>query len=242
MHSVRIQTLGVACLCRVLSAPVFLAVLWGGLPDSSQATAHELSQPVPVLLERMHDTLLLINRDKPEQAYTKAVAITEDFPDTSRGRVIQEIGLRHTAKRLDAAYGTKLAEEVAGAFERKDVPHLQKVLYSLSFLLILEKLDRLEQLMGEADARIETRAAVLAVAHDYFSHMFERLLRFRAPDRIKALDRLLDRMAAAVKRGDAGALRTLRAEFLSGLFEGFQSQFVGWQLRPTLVSMRESGS
>jgi DNA-binding GntR family transcriptional regulator len=72
--------------------------------------------------------------------------------------------------------------------------------------------------------------------------MFERLLRFRAPDRIKALDRLLDRMAAAVKRGDAGALRTLRAEFLSGLFEGFQSQFVGWQFRPTLVLLRESGS
>lgn len=233
---------GTDTMCvSVLRWGVFVLALWGAMWPM-QAQAHELSQPVPVLLERMHDTLLLINRDKPEQAYTKAVAITEDFPDTSRGRVIQEIGLRHTAQRLDAAYRTKLAEEVAGAFERKDIPHLQKVLYSLSFLLILEKLDRLEQLMGEADARIETRAAVLAVAHDYFSHMFERLLRFRAPDRIKALDRLLDRMAAAVKRGDAGALRTLRAEFLSGLFEGFQSQFVGWQLRPTLVSMRESGS
>ena len=233
---------GTDTMCvSVLRWGVFVLALWGAMWPM-QAQAHELSQPVPVLLERMHDTLLLINRDKPEQAYTKAVAITEDFPDTSRGRVIQEIGLRPTAQRLDAAYRTKLAEEVAGAFERKDIPHLQKVLYSLSFLLILEKLDRLEQLMGEADARIETRAAVLAVAHDYFSHMFERLLRFRAPDRIKALDRLLDRMAAAVKRGDAGALRTLRAEFLSGLFEGFQSQFVGWQLRPTLVSMRESGS
>lgn len=227
------------------------ATWWGGvalgllgllLAGPVRAWGHELSQPVPVLLERMHDALLLINRSKPDQAYTKAVAIQEDFPDTSRGRLIQEVGLRHTAQRLDTAYRTKLAEEVAGAFERKDVPHLQKVLYSLSFLLILEKLDRLEQLMGEADARIETRAAVLAVAHDYFSHMFERLLRFRAPDRIKALDRLLDRMAAAVKRGDAGALRALRAEFLSGLFDGFQEQLVGGQLRPTLVSMSGSGS
>ena len=233
---------GTDTMCvSVLRWGILVLALWGSVWPL-QAQAHELSQPVPVLLERMHDTLLLINRDKPEQAYTKAVAITEDFPDTSRGRVIQEVGLRHTAQRLDAAYQTKLAEEVAGAFERKDVPHLQKVLYSLSFLLILEKLDRLEQFMGEADARIETRAAVLAVAHDYFSHMFERLLRFRAPDRIKALDRLLDRMAAAVKRGDAGALRTLRTEFLSGLFEGFQSQFVGWQIRPTLVSVSGSGS
>lgn len=242
MHSVRIQARGVACLCRVLSASVFLAVLWGGLPGSSQATAHELSQPVPVLLERMHDTLLLINRDKPEQAYTKAVAISEDFPDTSRGRVIQEVGLRHTAQRLDTVYRTALAGEAASALDRKDIPQLQKVLYSLSFLLILEKLDRLEQLMGQADVRIETRAAVLTVAHDYFSHMFERLLRFRASDRIKALDQLLDRMAVAVKRGDTGALRALRAEFLSGLFDGFQEQLVGGQLRPALVSMNGSGS
>lgn len=233
---------GTDTMCvSVLRWSILIVALWG-VAWPAQAQAHELSQPVPVLLERMHDALLLLNRNKPEQAFTKAVSIADDFPDTSRGRLIQEVGLRDTARRLDTAYRTKLAEEVTGAIERKDVPHLQKVLYSLSFLLILEKLDRLEQLMGEADARLETRAAVLAVAHDYFSHMFERLLRFRAADQIKALDRLLDRMAVAVKRGDAGALRALRVEFLRGLFEGFQGQLVGGQLRPTLVSLNGSGS
>jgi hypothetical protein len=199
--------------------------------------AHELSQPVPVLLERMHDTLLLINRGKPDQAYSKAVSIQNDFPDSSRGRLIEEVGLFRTAQRLDRDYRTTLTEETARALERKDVPHLQKVLYSLSFLLILEKLDRLELLMADPNARVETRAAVLAVAHDYFSHMFERLLKFRAPDRIKALDQLLDRMAVAVKRGDATAEKALRKEFVSGLLEGFQDQLVGGQLRPILVSV-----
>jgi hypothetical protein len=206
------------------------------------AAAHELSQPVPILLERMHDALLLINRGKPDQAFTKATAIREDFPDTSRGRLIQEVGLRHTAERLDALYRTTLAEETAGALDRKDVPHLQKALYSLSFLLILEKLDRLEVLMRDPDVRVETRAAVLAVAHDYFSHMFERLLKFRAPEQIKTLDRVLERMAVAVKRGDATGLAALRTEFLSGLGEGFQDQLVAGQLKPVLVAARRSGA
>lgn len=211
---------------------------WWPLAVPVHGWAHELSQPVPILLERMHDALLLINRGKADQAYTKAVAIQEDFPDSSRGRLIQEMGLRQTAERLDAAYRTTLTEETARALERKDVPHLQKVLYSLSALLILEKLDRLEGLMRDPEVRPDTKAAVLAVAHDYFSHMFERLLRFRAPDRIRALDQLLDRMAVAVKRGDAAALRAHRVEFLSGLFGGFEDQLVGGQLKPVLVSAR----
>ncbi|MEW6544852.1 MAG: hypothetical protein AB1411_14740 [Nitrospirota bacterium] len=203
--------------------------------------AHELSQPVPILLERMHDALLLINRGKLDHAYTKAVSIQEDFPDSSRGRLIQEVGLRRTAQRLDGVYKTSLAEETAQALEQKDMPRLQKALYSLSFLLILEKLDRLAQLMADPQARPDTKAAVLAVAHDYFSHMFERLLRFRAAEQIQALDLLLDRMAVAVKRGDAPSLEALRRQFVGGLFQGFQEQLVSGQLRPTLASTREVG-
>lgn len=233
---------GTDTMCvSVLWWGILALAVWGSA-EPMQARAHELSQPVPILLERMHDALLLINRSKPDQAYTKAVAIQEDFPDTSRGRLIQEVGLRHTAQRLDTAYRTKLAEEVAGAFERKDVPRLQKTLYSLSFLLILEKLDRLEVLMQDAGTRVETRAAVLAVAHDYFSHMFERLLRFRAPEHIKALDRLLDRMAVAVKRGDAATFGALRVEFLTGLFQGFQEQLISNQLQPVLASAGGGGT
>ena len=220
---------------------VLVLVLWGSV-GPMQAQAHELSQPVPVLLERMHDALLLINRSKPDQAYAKATAIREDFPDSSRGRLIQEVGLHRTAQRLDATYHTTLADETTRALDQKDVSHLQRVLYSLSFLLILEKLDRLELLMQAADARLETKAAVLALAHDYFSHMFERLLRFRAPEQIKALDRLLDRMAVAVKRGDAAGLRSLRAEFLSGLLQGFQDQLVSGQLGTVLVPAKGGGA
>jgi hypothetical protein len=216
-------------------------VAWS-IGSGSQVQAHELSQPVPVLLERMHDALLLINRGKPDQAYAKAASIREDFPDTSRGRLIQEEGLRRTAVRLDAAYKTALAPEVEGALDRKDVTALQKALYSLSFLLILEKLDRLDLLMQDAGARLETRAAVLAVAHDYFSHMFERLLKFRAPEQIKTLDRLLDRMAVVLKRGDADALRSLRGEFLTGLLQGFQEQLVGAQLQTVLASSKGGGA
>ena len=206
------------------------------------AWAHELSQPVPVLLERMHDALLLINRGKPDQAYAKAASIRADFPDTSRGRLIQEEGLRRTAERLDAAYKTALTPEVEGALDRKDVPALQKALYSLSFLLILEKLDRLELRMQDPASRVDTRGAVLAVAHDYFSHMFERLLKFRASEQIKVLDRLLDRMAAALKRGDKDSLRSLRGEFLTGLLQGFQEQLVGTQLQTALVSSKGGGT
>jgi hypothetical protein len=83
---------------------------------------------------------------------------------------------------------------------------------------------------------------VLAVAHDYFSHMFERLLKFRASEQIKALDRTLDRMAIAVKRGDAATLRKLRAELLNGIVEGFQDQLIGAQLRPTLASTPGGGA
>lgn len=215
---------------------------WVLVGATIQVSAHELSQPVPILLERMHDALLLINRGRPDQAFAKASSIREDFPDTSRGRLIQEVGLQQTAERLDAAYRTRFAEEVADAFDRKDVSRLQKVLYSLSFLLILEKLDRLDALMQDVTARVETRAAVLAVAHDYFSHMFERLLRFRAPDQIKALDRVLDRMAVAVRRGDTAALQKLRADLLNGLVEGFQDQLISGQLRPTLASAAGGGT
>src|SRR3989338_8070993 len=95
---------GTDTMCvSVLRWGILVLALWGSVWPL-QAQAHELSQPVPVLLERMHDALLLINRDKPEQAYTKAVAITEDFPDTSRGRVIQEVGRRPTARRPGTAH------------------------------------------------------------------------------------------------------------------------------------------
>jgi hypothetical protein len=186
----------------------------------------------------MHDALLLINRGKTDQAYAKALAIQDDFPDTSRGRLIQEVGLRRTAQRLDAAYGTRMAEELSGALERRDVPHLQKTLYSLSFLLILEKLDALDSLMLDPAARAEARAAVVAVAHDYFSHMFERLLKFRAPDRIKALDQLLDRIAVGVRRGDTEGVQTLRREFLADLLDGFRNQLVAGQLEAALAAKR----
>jgi hypothetical protein len=215
-----------------------LLLLAGVLAGWDGAAGHELSQPVPVLLERMHDALLLINRGKTDQAYAKALAIQDDFPDTSRGRLIQEVGLRRTAQRLDAAYGTRMAEELSAALERRDVPHLQKTLYSLSFLLILEKLDALDSLVLDPAARAEARAAVVAVAHDYFSHMFERLLKFRAPDRIKALDQLLDRIAVGVRRGDTEGVQTLRREFLADLLDGFRNQLVAGQLEAALAAKR----
>ena len=223
---------GGAVLRHVPPWLVFIALVWWCLVGPNQAWTHELSQPVPVLLERMHDALLLMNRGKTVEAYNKALTIQHDFPDTSRGRLIQEVGLVNTAARLDQAYRASTAAEVARAMEQKDAEQLQRALYSISYLLIVEKLDRLDLLMTDPAARVETKVTVLTLAHDYFSHMFERLLKFRAPDTIKHLDQLLDRMAAAVKRQDAQGVAEFRAEFQAGLTQGFNKYLVAGLLTP----------
>ncbi len=194
-------------------------LLLAGLAAPS-AGAHEMRQPIPILLDRMYGVLLLLERGKTDEAIYLIGTIEELLQ--AKGL----LGLTQTAAKLDQAYRTAVAGELGQAIAARDAARLKSVIYSLTYLLMLEKLDQLTAMLPNRDVKPETRKVVMDLARDYFSHIFEETFGRRRPAQVKAVEQILDRMDSAVRQPAAPQFERLKRQLSQALLSDFAAELL----------------
>ena len=182
--------------------------------------AHDMRQPIPIMLDRMYGVLLLLERGQPAEAIY-LVGTIEELLQT-KGLP----GLHQTASMLDQTYRTSVAAELGQALAARDPAKLRSVIYSLTYLLMLEKLDKLSGMLTDREVNPDTRKLVMDLARDYFSHIFEGTLARKMPAQVKGLEQLLDRMDHAVRQPTAGQFGPLRRQLGQAMLQHFGSHLL----------------
>jgi hypothetical protein len=198
---------------------VLVVVLFVSLA-ATPAEAHDMRQPIPILLDRMYGVLLLLERGKTDEAIY-LIGTLEELLQT-KGL----LGLTQTAVKLDQAYRTAVAGVLEQAIVARDPARLQSVVYSLTYLLMLEKLDYLAVMLANPAVKPETRKIVMDLARDYFSHIFEETFGRRKPVQIKALEQILDRMDSAVRQQATSQFRQLKGQLSQAMLLHFEAQLL----------------
>jgi hypothetical protein len=184
------------------------------------AEAHDMRQPIPILLDRMYGVLLLLERGKTDEAIYLIGTVEELL------HVKGLLGLTQTTVKLDQAYHTTVAEELRLGIAARNAVQLKSVIYSLTYLLMLEKLDRLTAMLPNLDVKLETRKVVMDLTRDYFSHIFEETFGRRKSAQIKALEQILDRMDRAVQQQAAPQFEQLRRQLSQALLSHFAEELL----------------
>jgi hypothetical protein len=184
------------------------------------AEAHDMRQPIPILLDRMYGVLLLLERGKTDEAIYLIGTVEELL------HVKGLLGLTQTVAKLDQAYHTTVAEELGLGIASRNAVQLKSVIYSLTYLLMLEKLDRLTLMLPNLDVKLETRKVVMDLTRDYFSHIFEETFGRRKSAQIKALEQILDRMDRAVQQQAAPQFEQLRRQLSQALLSHFAAELL----------------
>jgi hypothetical protein len=184
------------------------------------AEAHDMRQPIPILLDRMYGVLLLLERGKTDEAIYLIGTVEELL------HVKGLLGLTQTVAKLDQAYHTTVAEELRLGIVVRSAAQLKSVIYSLTYLLMLEKLDRLTAMLSNLDVKLETRKVVMDLTRDYFSHIFEETFGRRKSAQIKALEQILDRMDRAVQQQAATQFEQLRRQLSQALLSHFAAELL----------------
>jgi hypothetical protein len=198
---------------------VFGVLLLAGIVIPA-ADAHDMRQPIPILLDRMYGVLLLLERGKTDEAIYLIGTVEELL------HVKGLLGLTQTAVKLDQAYHTTVAEELGLGIASRNAVQLKSVIYSLTYLLMLEKLDRLTLMLPNLDVKLETRKVVMDLTGEYFSLIFEETFGRRRSAQIKALEQILDRMDRAVQQQAAPQLEQLRRQLSQALLSHFAAELL----------------
>ena len=201
-------------MVKILAAVFFMGVV------AAPANAHDMRQPIPILLDRMYGVLLLLERGKTDEAIYLIGTVEELL------QVKGLLGLTQTAAKLDQAYRTAVADELGAALAARDAARLKSVIYSLTYLLLFEKLDQLTAMLSDRDVKPETRKVVMDLARDYFSHIFEETFGRRRPAQIKAVEQILDRMDGAVRQQAAPQFELLRRQLSRVLLSHFAAELL----------------
>lgn len=196
-----------------------LVLLLVGLA-ATPAESHDMRQPIPILLDRMYGVLLLLERGKTDEAIY-LIGTVEELLQT-KGL----LGLTQTAAKLDQAYRTTVADSLGGAIAARDAARLKSVIYSMTYLLMLEKLDHLTAMIPNQDVKPETRKVVMDLTRDYFSHIFEETFGRRRPAQVKALEQILDRLDGAVRQQAAPQFEQLRRKLSQALLSHFAAELL----------------
>jgi len=198
---------------------VLSVLLLAGLA-APPAGAHEMRQPIPILLDRMYGVLLLLEQSKTAEAIYQ-IGTVEELLQT-KGL----LGLAQTAAKLDQAYRTTVADSLGTAIAARDAARLKSVIYSLTYLLMLEKLDQLTAMLPNRDVKPETRKVVMDLTRDYFSHIFEETFGRRRPAQVKALEQILDHMDGAVRQQAAPQFEQWRRKLSQALLSHFAAELL----------------
>jgi hypothetical protein len=202
-----------------MAVRVLLVLLLIGL-IASPAKAHEMRQPIPILLDRMYGVLLLLERGQTNEAIYLIGTLEELLQNKGL------LGLTQTAAKLDQTYRTTIANELGSAIAAHDPMRLKSAIYSLTYLLMFEKLDQLTAMLRNRDITPETRKVVMDLARDYFSHIFEETFGRKRSAQIKVLEQILDRMDGAVRQQAAPQFEQLRRKFSQALLTHFAAELL----------------
>lgn len=202
-----------------MTAWILGLLLLAGLA-AAPAEAHEMRQPIPILLDRMYGVLLLLERGKTDEAIY-LIGTVEELLQT-KGL----LGLAQTAAKLDQAYRTTVADALGTAMAARDAARLKSVIYSLTYLLMLEKLDQLTAMLPNRDVRPDTRKVVMDLTRDYFSHIFEETFGRRRPAQVKALEQILDHMDSAVRQQAVPRFEQWRRQLSQALLSQFAAELL----------------
>ncbi|TAL11796.1 MAG: hypothetical protein EPO02_03590 [Nitrospirae bacterium] len=198
---------------------ILMAVFFVGVA-TAPVEAHEMRQPIPILLDRMYGVLLLLEQNKTAEAIYQ-IGTVEELLQT-KGL----LGLTQTAAKLDQAYRTTVAESLGAAIAARDAARLKSAIYSLTYLLMLEKLDQLTAMLPNRDVRPDTRKVVMDLARDYFSHIFEETFGRRRPAQVKTMEQILDRMDGAVRQQAATQFEQLRRQLSQAVLSHFAAELL----------------
>jgi hypothetical protein len=198
---------------------ILLVLLLVGL-IASPAEAHEMRQPIPILLDRMYGVLLLLERGQTNEAIYLIGTLEELLQNKGL------LGLTQTATKLDQAYSTTVANELGSAIAARDPMRLKRVIYSLTYLLMFEKLDQLTAMLRNRDITPETRKVVMDLARDYFSHIFEETFGRKRSAQVKTLEQILDRMDGTVRQQASPQFEQLRRKFSQTLLAHFAGELL----------------
>jgi hypothetical protein len=187
---------------------------------SPSAEAHDMRQPIPILLDRMYGVLLLLERGQTNEAIYLIGTVEELLQNKGL------LGLTQTAAKLDQAYRTTVADALGGAIAARDAARLKSVIYSMTYLLMLEKLDHLTAMIPNQDVKPETRKVVMDLTRDYFSHIFEETFGRRRPAQVKALEQILDRLDGAVRQQAAPQFEQLKRKLSQALLSHFAAELL----------------
>jgi hypothetical protein len=168
----------------------------------------------------MYGVLLLLERGKTDEAIYLIGTVEELL------HLKGLLGLTQTAAKLDQAYHTTVAAELGQGVASRNAVQLKSVIYSLTYLLMLEKLDRLTAMLPNRDIKLETRKVVMDLTRDYFSHIFEETFGRRRSAQIKTLEQILDRMDRAVQQQAATQFEQLRRQLSQALRSHFAAELL----------------
>ena len=192
---------------------------------SNDVSGHEIVGEVTPLMIRMERMLKLIDNGLGNEAMDLAKKTYNDFHDQVRGK--EEQGLQQGSLRIDHRFGTDVESMIHIALNQKDPYELQQGLRLLSFLLMLEKFDVLEDTFGNANSQISAQKTIFWLGRNYFSYLLEPVLAKEDPIEEKRLDRLLDKMLYRIEDSKWDEFKLFRQELTSDISEYFEmSQYI----------------
>jgi hypothetical protein len=206
---------------RKISLAVFMILVM----ISGEVAGHEIVGEVTPLMIRMQRMLMLIDNGLGNEAMKLSSSTYNDFLDPMTGK--EEQGLKQNSARVDSRFGTDVESMISFALDWKYTVELKKGLRLLSFLLMLEKFNILEDTFGIANSKISAQRTIFWLGRNYFSYLLEPVLAKENPVKEKRLDRHLDKMLYRIEDGEWDEFKLLREKLTSDISEYFEmSQYI----------------
>ena len=153
---------------------------------------HEVVGEVTPLMLHSNHTLTFIKKGRGDRAMQMAKEVFEDFEPLTGQR--KEAGLKTNSERVDRLFGTTSRQFLTRSIMGQDLNRLKKALEFLSFLLMLEKFDVLQNNFDNKDIQLNSQLTIFWLGRNYFSYLLEPTMGEEDPVEEKRLDRLLDQM------------------------------------------------
>ncbi|HEX9758999.1 MAG TPA: hypothetical protein VGB26_14560 [Nitrospiria bacterium] len=181
---------------------------------------HEVVGEVTPLMLHADHIITFIKKGRGEEAVRMAERVYEDFQEN--GRMGWEAGLRTSSIRVDETYHSTTHEMISRAIVEKNSSGLKKGIEWLSFLLMLEKFDRLHNMMEKGTVALQTQITIFWLGRNYFSYLLEPTMGEIDPIEEKRLDRLLDQMLYSLEDKKWEQFRKQKKELIQSVVRFFQ--------------------
>ena len=184
-----------------------------------RADGHEVVGEVTPLMVHTNHVITFLENDRAQEGLHMARQVYQDFEEPSREGM--EAGLKTNSERMDRKFGTNTHKIILTALEEDDPKGLRMGLELLSFLLMLEKFDILQETFTNGKSSSKTQSTIFWLGRNYFSYLLEPTMGEKDPIEEKRLDRLLDRMLYSLEDRRWDQFIQLKKELSQGIIQFF---------------------